>query len=240
MEWLLLLEKGVPLGVTRKKGSMKSDQEIQRAVSDELAWDCRVDQATIGVHVRSGIVTLSGTVDAWSKRVAAEEAAHRVAGVLDVANEVRVMVPTDGSRTDTQIAQAVRHALEWNVLVPHRLIRSTVSDGEVVLEGEVDYLTQRDDAEKAIRHLAGVRFITNRIVVKVPRPTRSTDVREAIHDALERRASREFSRIHVEAADGAVTLSGSCRTWGDKKAVIGAARGTAGVHTVRDELRIEP
>lgn len=219
---------------------MMSDQEIQNAVSDELAWDCRVDQATIGVHVRSGIVTLSGTVDAWSKRVAAEEAAHRVTGVLDVANDVRVVIPPAGSRTDTEIAEAVRHALEWNVLVPHRLIHSTVSDGQVVLEGEVEYLTQRDDAEKAIRHLAGVRFITNRISVKAPRPVRSADVRDAIHDALERRAAREFSRIRVDAEDGAVTLTGSCRTWGDRKAVVGAARGTAGVHTVRDEMRIEP
>ncbi len=219
---------------------MKSDQDIQRAVSDELAWDCRVDEAAIGVHVRAGIVTLSGSVDAWSKRLAAEEAAHRVAGVLDVANDVRVSVPAAGSRTDTEIAAAVRDALEWNVLVPHRAIRSTVSDGEVVLEGEVEYLTQRDDAEKAIRHLAGVRFVTNRIVVKAPRGVRSTDVESAIHDALERRAARESSRIRVDANDGAVTLSGTCRTWGDKKAVVGAARGTAGVRTVQDELRIEP
>lgn len=219
---------------------MKSDQEIQNAVSDELAWDCRVNRAAIGVHVGSGIVTLSGSVDAWSKRVAAEEAAHRVAGVLDVANDVRVTIPTDGSRTDTEIAEAVRHALEWNVLVPHRLIRSTVSDGEVVLEGEVEYLTQRDDAEKAIRHLAGVRFITNRIVVRAPRSVRTGDVQDAIHDALDRRAAREFARIRVEADSGSVTLSGTCRTWGDRKAVVGAARGTAGVHTVRDQLRIEP
>lgn len=219
---------------------MKSDQEIQSAVSDELAWDCRVDQATVGVHVRSGIVTLSGTVDAWSKRVAAEEAAHRVSGVLDVANDIRVVVPAAGSRTDTQIAEAVRHALEWNVLVPHQQIRSTVSDGVVVLDGEVEYLTQRDDAEKAIRHLAGVRLISNRIAVKTQRSARSADVRAAIHDALERRAAREFERIRVDAEGGVVTLTGSCRSWGDRKAVLGAARGTAGVHTVRDELRLEP
>jgi len=219
---------------------MKSDLEIQRAVTEELAWDCRVDQAAIGVHVRSGIVTLTGDVDAWSKRVAAEEAAHRVAGVLDVANDVRVCVPASGSRSDTEIAAAVRHALEWSVLVPHQAIRSTVSDGEVVLEGEVMYLTQRDDTEKAIQHLAGVRQVTNRISVRAPQSARKTDVQAAIHEALERRAARESGRIRVETKDGAVTLSGACRTWGDKKAVVGAARGTAGVRTVRDELRIEP
>lgn len=219
---------------------MKSDQEIQRAVSEELAWDCRVEPAAIGVHVRSGIVTLSGVVDAWAKRVAAEEAAHRVGGVLDVANDISVRVAPAGSRSDTELAAAVRHALEWNVLVPHQSIRSTVSDGAVVLEGEVPYLTQRDDAERSIAHLTGVRAVLNRLVVKTPQTVRSEDVQAAIHDALERRAARESERIRVEARDGEVTLTGTCRTWGDKKAVVGAARGTAGVRTVRNQLRIEP
>ncbi len=240
MEWALLTARSVlSVGSTRNEERMKSDLEIQRAVSEELAWDCRVDQAAIGVHVRAGIVTLSGTVDAWAKRVAAEEAAHRVDGVLDVANDVRVSVPVAGSRTDTELAAAVRHALEWNVLVPHESIRTTVSDGTVLLEGEVQHLTQRDDAEKAIAHLAGVRAVINRVVVKTPQ-VRSEDVQAAIHGALERRASRESERIRVETREGEVTLTASCRTWGDKKAVVGAARGTAGVRTVRDQLRIEP
>lgn len=219
---------------------MKSDSEIQRAVSQELAWDCRVDHEAVGVHVRGGVVTLTGTVDSWAKRIAAGEAAHRVAGVLDVANDVQVRVAPNGSRSDTEIAAAVRHALEWSVLVPHLAVRSTVSDGEVVLEGEVHYLAQRDDTERAVQHLAGVRQVTNRIVVKAPPGVRVEAVQQAIHEALERRAARESERIRVRAEDGAVTLSGSCRTWGDKKAVVGAARGTPGVHSVHDELRIEP
>jgi osmotically-inducible protein OsmY len=240
MECLLLYVHRCPTAAAiRKEDRMKSDQEIQSAVAEELAWDCRVEHATIGVHVRSGIVTLTGAVDSWSKRIAAEQAAHRVAGVLDVANDVRVSIPAAWLRTDTEIAAAVRHALEWNVLVPHWAIQSTVTDGDVVLEGAVECLTQRDDAEKAIRNLPGVRFITNQIVVKAPSSVRS-DVQGAIHDALERRAARESNRIRVSAEDGAVTLSGTCRTWGDKKAVVGAARGTAGVHTVLDQLRIEP
>jgi osmotically-inducible protein OsmY len=219
---------------------MKSDIEIKRAVTEELAWDCRVEHASINTHVHSGIVTLAGVVDAWSKRVAAEEAARRVAGVLDVSNDLRVQVAPVDWRSDADIAAAVRHALEWNVLVPHRSIRASVSDAEVLLEGEVEHLVQRDDAEKAIQHLAGVRAVLNRITVRVPHAQRPADVRSAIHDALGRRAARESERIRVEIHDGAVTLSGTCRTWGDKKAVVGAARGTAGVRTVHDELRIEP
>jgi osmotically-inducible protein OsmY len=219
---------------------MKSDAELQRAVSDELAWDCRVDGCEIGVHVRAGVVTLTGKADSWAKCVAAQQAAHRVSGVLDVANEVQVDLKSAGVRTDAEIAAAVRQALEWSVLVPHASIRSTVSSGCVVLEGEVSYLAQRDDAERAIEHLAGVRLVSNHIVIKPPAPVRASQVRQAIHDALERRADRESSRILVDAHDGTVTLSGTCRSWGDKAAVVGAARGTAGVCSVRDELRIQP
>jgi len=218
---------------------MKSDAQLQSAVSDELAWDSRLEGAEIGVQVHSGVVTLTGTVDVLAKRVAAQEAAHRVAGVTDVANDVRVREAPAGVPTDTQIALAVRHALEWCVLVPHAKIRSTVDGGHVTLEGEVEFLSQRDDAEKVVQQLAGVRVVKNEIVVKPPQTVAPTDVLHAIHRALARRAEREYARIQVEAQDGVVTLSGPCRSWGERNVIVGAARGTAGVCSVRDEMRIE-
>lgn len=219
---------------------MKSDAEIQQAVRRELEWDSRIDHAAVGVSVRNGIVTLDGATDSWAKRVAAQEACHRVDGVLDVSNDVRVELRDLRGHTDAEVAQAVRLALEWNVFVPHAAIRSKVADGQVTLEGEVEYLAQRDDAERAIEHLAGVRLVVNDIVVKPHRCHQVGDVRQAIHDALGRRAARESQRIQVDFRDGVVTLTGACRTWGDKKAVVGAARGTPGVRSVSDELRIEP
>jgi len=219
---------------------MKSDSEIQRAVQRELEWDSRVEHTDIEVAVRGGVVTLNGVADCWTKRVAAQEAAHRVDGVLDVANDLRVTPAGEETRSDADIAQAVRRALDWNVFVPHAAIHSTVSNGVVTLEGEVEFLVQRDDAEKAIEHLAGVSFVFNNIVVKHHKTAPIGDVRRAIHDALERRAARESERIRVDNKDGIVTLSGACRTWADKKAAVGAARGTLGVRSVHDELRIEP
>jgi osmotically-inducible protein OsmY len=219
---------------------MRTDAELQHDVMRELEWDARVDHTDIGVTVHGGIVTLTGTVGNWAKRVAAQKAAHRVRDVLDVANDIQVKFSELGPRSDADIAQAVRAALEWNVFVPAQRIRSTVSDGRVTLEGEVDSLTQRDDAERAISHLAGVRLVINDIAVKVPKDVRTGDVRKAIHDALGRRTARECERLKVETHEGFVTLSGSVHTWAEKKAAIGAARGTPGVRSVKDELRIEP
>ena len=116
----------------------RNDEEIQKSVLDELKWDGRVLATDVGVEVNKGVVTLTGSVESYAKRVAAQEAAHRVRGVLDVANDIQIRVPESTGRTDTEIAQAVRQALEWNVFVPQERIHSTVSEGLVTLTGTVD------------------------------------------------------------------------------------------------------
>ena len=107
--------------------TMKSDAQIKSDVISELKWDSRVNETEVGVQVRDGIVTLVGTVDVYAKKIAAREAAHRVMGVLDVVDEMQVKVAGIGARTDTEIARAVREALEWDAFVPDKDIRSTVS-----------------------------------------------------------------------------------------------------------------
>ena len=111
----------------------KSDSEIQQDVLGELKWDTRVEETGIGVTVYNGVVTLTGIVSSYGKRMAAQEAAHRVAGVLDVANDLQVRIPDGLGRTDSEIAQAIRHALEWDIWIPADRIQSTVSDGWVTL-----------------------------------------------------------------------------------------------------------
>jgi osmotically-inducible protein OsmY len=212
------------------------DVEIQEAVLRELRWDAHVDAAHIGVVVDEGVVTLSGTVPSWGKRTAAQEAAHRVRGVLDVANELRVHVPGGIKRTDTEIAKAVRHALAWNVFVPDESILSTVSEGWVTLEGTLDSWTQKEDAENAVRDLTGVVGVTSRIEVVPPR----TLMKSAIEEALERRASREAKRVDLSLREGHVIVSGTVQSWPEKQAVLGAIKGTAGVASVEDRLRITP
>lgn len=217
----------------------RSDSEIQQDVLRELKWDTRVEETDVGVQVNEGVVTLSGTVTSWGKRFAAEEAAHRVRGVLDVANDIAIKPPGTPGRTDTEIAKAVRNALEWDVFVPDERVQSTVSAGVVVLKGDVESWTQRDDAERAVRNLSGVRGVTNRLEVKPPKVA-AGEVQKSIEDALERQAEREAKRIRLDVRDGRVTLFGSVRSWAEREAVVGAAKGTPGVRNVEDKLYMEP
>jgi osmotically-inducible protein OsmY len=220
---------------TRKK----TDAEIQQDAIRELKWDPRVEETEVGVEVDNGVVTLTGTVTSWAKRMAAQEAAHRVFGVLDVANDITVKVPGSLARTDTDVAQAVRHALQWDVMVLEARITSTVSNGWVTLEGTVDNWTQREDAERAVRNLTGVSGVVNRITVVMP-AARAEDVRRAIEETLERRAEREARKVRVETSDGTVTLSGVVRSWGERQAVVSSARFTLGVRVVNDHLTVDP
>jgi osmotically-inducible protein OsmY len=219
----------------------KTDSQIQQEVLRELSWDPRVEETEVGVEVDGGIVTLTGTVSSWAKRVAAQDAAHRVAGVLDVANDIKVRLPGDFVRTDTEIAQAVRRALEWDALVPDKRIQSTVSNGWVTLEGSVDTWTEREDAERAVQNLVGVSGVSDKMTIVSAKPVQTERVREAIEDALERRAEREAKRIRVEVTGtGTVTLTGQVRSWGEKRATLAAARFAPGVRSVEDHLEINP
>jgi osmotically-inducible protein OsmY len=217
----------------------KSDEQIKQEVLRELRWDTRVNETEIGVIVHQGLVTLTGAVESYGKKLAAQDAAHRVAGVLDVANEVQVQLPGLFAHTDAEIAQAARRALEWDVLVPADSIQSSVSDGWITLTGTVEYMGEREDAERAVRHLRGVKGVINQIAI-AEKEVEPNEVRAIIEEALERRADREAKRIKVTVENGVVTLAGVVRNWAERRAIIGAVSHTPGVHTVHDHMRIDP
>ncbi len=219
--------------------AVKTDLQIQEEVMQELKWDSRIDETAIGVAVDKGVVTLTGTVSNYAKKLAAQEAAHKVIGVFDVANELTVKGFEEHEHTDVEIAHAVRRALEWDVWVPDRDIQSTVSNGWVTMEGKVKLLRERQDSERAIKHLAGVRGVINKIEVEAPR-IRSTEVQGIIEEALARRAEREADRIQVDVSDGEVTLSGRVHSWEEKRAIMGAVSHARGVRDVKDRLVINP
>lgn len=215
----------------------KTDYRLQLDVLEELSWDTRVSATEIGVTVRNGIVTLAGTLDSWARRLAAQNAAHRVQGVLDVVNDIEVKIPGSAKPTDTDLAERVRVALRWDVLVPDERIRTTVQHGRVTLEGEVVTWTQKYDAERAIRNLGGIVSVSNLITVKAA-PVLASDLRRQVRDALARHAQREADRIDVEIRDGTVTLTGEVDSWAERLAVLGAVRGTRGVRDVQEMLHV--
>ena len=217
----------------------KSDIEIKKQVLRELKWDSRIAWSRIGVEVVQGVVTLTGAVSSYAQKFAAQQAAHRVSGVLDVADDVEVRPDEIFLRSDSDLAQAVRQSLEWDASVPDERISSTVSDGWVTLEGNVDFWRQRQDAERAILQLEGVSGVVNKITL-APMKLDPNELQEQIESALERRADREADRLRIELHNGTVDLFGRVHSWQEKRAVVGSIRHAPGVCEVRDHLRIDP
>jgi osmotically-inducible protein OsmY len=217
--------------------TLKSDGQIQQEVLQELDWDTRVEATDVGVEVDSGVVTLTGTVANYATKLAAREAAHRVSGVLDVVDDVQVHVSDEFGRTDTDLAQAVRHALTWDIFVPEAQIQTTIADGWVTLMGEVDRWADRVAAEKAVENLIGVRGVTNRISVDAPALNAPT-VRAAIEQALDRRAERESNRIGVAVDHGRVVLTGRVQSRAELQAIEATVAHTRGVREVENHLQV--
>jgi osmotically-inducible protein OsmY len=213
----------------------RTDQEIQREVLDELKYEPRVQPNEIGVSVKDGVVTLTGWVDSYLKKWEAEEAAHRVRGVKAVANDIEVKLATE--RTDADIAAAAIRALEWDAGITEK-IDVTVSKGWVTLRGEVEWQFEKEDAERVVRRLAGVKGVTNLITVK-PKVS-SSDLKKKIEQALVRSAELDANTITVEVQGSKAILRGTVRSWAEREEAERAAWAAPGILSVENHIVISP
>ena len=213
-----------------------TDKEIQQAVLRELDYEPQVRSTEIGVAVKDGIVALSGNVDSNSNRYHAERAAKRVAGVKAIANDLEVHLPSSSERTDEDIARAAVRALEDRNSVPRDRLKVTVRDGRLTLEGDVDWQYQREAAASAVRHLFGVKGVSNLITIK-PHVS-STEIRTEIEAALQRAAALDAQRITVETEGSKVFLRGRVRAWAEREEAEHAAWRAPGVTQVENQLPI--
>lgn len=217
---------------------MTNDAQLQRNVLDELNWDPSIKPGHIGVIVEDGIVTLTGHLPVYSEKHSAEVIVKRIHGVKGVANEIEVRPSDTHVCDDTELASAAVHALEWDAQVPHRGIQVTVEDGHLVLDGTVAHGYQRAAAESAVRHLNGIRGITNEITVDPDGI--SNDTKSEIESALRRSALLNPRQISVEMDDGTVVLTGDVATLAEIDEAVRTAHSARGVNRVVNCMTLTP
>ena len=215
---------------------MKTDLDIQKDVLDELNWELLLNANEIGVAVKDGVVTLTGTVDSYSKKMVAEKAVKKVIGVKAVAEEIEVRLTDRGKKTDTDIAAAILHELKWNSFVPDEKLKVKVEKGWVTLEGELEWNFQRRAARRAVENLEGVLGIINNIVI-VPK-LKPSEVKNKISAAFHRSATIDADNIEIEADGNKVVLSGSVRSFAEKRDAEKAAWLAPGVSQVENNIEI--
>jgi osmotically-inducible protein OsmY len=217
---------------------MKSDSEIRDDVIEELRWEPRIsDPDAIGVAVRDGAVTLTGSVPSYAEKLAAAQATERVYGVKAVANDLKVKLP-GAPRDDADIATAIAHVLEWNVQVPEGKVHARVQDGWVTLDGEVEHDHQRREVERMVRNVRGVVGVTDSIAVKPP--PRPEAVKEEIEETFKREAEIDARHIRVEVTDHTAQLYGHVHSLREAQAARAAAAAAPGVATVDSHLLVSP
>ena len=211
------------------------DKALQQSVLDELDFEPSIDCSHIGVTAIDGVVTLTGHVPEYAQKAAAERAAWRVKGVKAVVQKVDVHYPSDPP-TDEEIAKRALGLLRWDSTVPDS-VHVKVADGWITLEGVVDWQFQRNNAERGLKFLKGIRGIRNLITLR-PEIT-PTFVREKIVEALRRSALVEAQAIRIDVRDGGtITLEGHVDNWAERAAVEHAVWSAPGVRNVVDRLQV--
>jgi osmotically-inducible protein OsmY len=213
----------------------ETDVRLRGAVVRQLDWDPEVDASAIGVAADDGVVTLTGFVDTYAGKLAAERVARRVRGVRAVANDITVRLLVD--RTDADIAHDAADALKLRPGLAEN-VQAVVHNGHVTLTGTVEWLFQKRQAESAIRSIRGLVGIFNHIGVK-PR-SGQRDVQRRIVRALHHNADLDARHIAVTLEGEVVRLTGRVGTWLQREVAEHAAGSAPGVTRVENEILVVP
>lgn len=215
---------------------MRLDRDIKQDLESELKWDPDINATDVGVTVKKGVVSLTGYVPFYMQKYEAENAAKRVKGVLGIANDIEVHLPSSHQRTDPELARAAIEAISIELPSSHERFKVIAKDGWLTLEGEAEWQYQRNQAEVAARKLHGVKGVINRVVLK-PRVA-PVEIKTKIENAFKRSAEVDAQNIDVTADGGEVSLAGTVSSWSEKQEAERTAWRAPGVVKVYNHINI--
>jgi osmotically-inducible protein OsmY len=216
---------------------MKNDAQIQQDVLEQLKWDPLLNASEIGVSVKNGVVTLSGHVDSYLKKLEAEKQAKKVMGVKAIAEDIQVGISPSFKKSDTEIAEAAVNAIKWHTSINEQSIKVKVEDGVITLEGDVDWGYQRESAKNAVVNLVGVRSVINNLTLK--QKNAPENLKQKISAAFHRSASIDANKIQVEVEGNKAILRGKVRSFAEREDAEDAIWSAPGIFRVENKLEVE-
>ncbi len=215
---------------------MLEDDQLQKAILAELGWDPSVVAAHIGVTTSAGIVTLTGHVETFAEKHAAEAAAWRVRGVKAVAEDIEVELPFERTRGDDEIAAAALERLAWDTSVPADAITIKVEQGWLTLSGQVEWHYQKAAAEQDVTRLHGVTGVSNQVIVRSTVDV--SNISNNIQHALHRSWLLDDETVTVMANGGRIHLTGTVRSPHERQVAWATAWAAPGAISVENDIRI--
>jgi osmotically-inducible protein OsmY len=143
-------------------GKKTADDEIAKRAVDILGWDTMIPSGAIQVTVRDGSLILTGKVDWYYQKKAAEDAVRKLSGVRGVINNIEIKPHVKAEDVKRKIEDALKRHAE----VEAKAIRVTVTaNDKVLLEGKVDNWDERFAVENAAWSAPGVRSVEDRLAI---------------------------------------------------------------------------
>jgi osmotically-inducible protein OsmY len=216
---------------------MKTNLELQADVQHAIKWEPLLHDTQIGVTAKDGIVSLSGTVTSYAKKIEVENVVKKVIGVKAIVEKIEVQLPEEWKKTDHEIAHEAVKALTANWLIPKEKITVKVENGWVTLDGELPWHYQKDAAKDIAYYLDGVKGITNNIKIKPE--THDSIEKKDVERALSRSLSVDDSDIQVSVTGTHVTLTGTVNSWHQKEEAGHIAWKTPGIWHVENNISVD-